>query len=129
MESPDSQKPKGAGLMHRNSKEQTARFKAIAQIEGRPIMSRFEPRVTDIARQLVAGRLSQEAYPSLSEEPGASGFRTAAVNSSAFAPAVPTFDDWGFQSTPLLDPDDAGKVASSEVKHRIIIFVIGGVMH
>lgn len=137
MEVPESQRHKaGSGTTHRVTQEQAARFKQNARSDGRFELSRFEPRVKGLIEQLSQDRLSRADYPVL-ECSGAgarAGQDTPAVIGSATPAASPlraSADTWGFTSWGQAPGGGAaGKAgAAKEVSQRIVVFILGGVMH
>lgn len=130
MEVPDSQRQKvGTTNVHRVTKEQAARFKRIAQVEGRFELSRFEPRVKGLLEQLAENRLSKEDFPvAEGTDSDGHGLRQAAVSSveAPAAPSIQAHDDWTFAS--WTGPGTSG-TEKADVTQRIIVFMLGGFTH
>merc|ERR1719291_13952 len=128
-----SQKP-GASCVHRVTDDQAELFKANAKEEGRFELSRFEPRMKLLVRQLVGDKLSDEEFPhqtgSSSGHLAAPTLRAAAHGVAApVAPPAAAVDDWSFAGAAASAADPAARGAASGVTQRVLVFVLGGITY
>eukprot|EP00971_Amphidinium_carterae_P268672 5330012-Amphidinium_carterae.1 len=101
-----------------------ARFKRLAQEDGRYKLSRFEPRLKLLLEQLAARKLSPETFPSFgsASAPAGGGSHFFAA-SAGTGTAGGKSNSWAFTE----ETNGGGPAVVVPVTQRILVFIMGGV--